>query len=174
MSARSRADAAFDAYIRLGLGRSLARLRDALAGQRGRPPSLRTLESWSVRYRWQERLREIEREARVQADCEHAEWVQQHRERLRNEGLVLQQRGLEWLRDKLSGDVSAHEAIRAMEAGFRLEALALGQATERIAVEEEYGNVIGRLSDDELERAIALLQSAAPGSAPGAGGAEPG
>ena len=138
----------------MGPERSLALLQQQLRSEFRRPPTLRTLENWSTRFGWQVRIRELERQARDRAAREHVEWVQQHRERLRNEGLFLQQRGLEWLREKLPEDVSASESVRAIEAGFRLEALALGEATERISV-EEHDDRIERLTDEELEQLIA-------------------
>lgn len=166
MSSQSRAEAAFDEYLALGPERSLALLQQRLRQQFRRPPTLRTLENWSTRFGWQARLRELEREARERQAREHVEWVQQHRERLRNEGLFLQQRGLEWLREKQPNDVSASESVRAIEAGFRLEALALGEATERISVEEP-DDRIERLSDDELERLIAAAREREAGGPEG-------
>jgi hypothetical protein len=164
MNSASRAEAAFDLYLRLGPERSLLQLREQLRTDFQRPPTLRTLENWSVRYGWQPRLRELERQARERAEQEHLAWVHQHRERLRNEGLFLQQRGLEWLRDKQPREVSASESVRAIEAGFRLEALALGEATERIAVEDS-DDRIERLSDEELEGLISAARQSDKGSA---------
>jgi hypothetical protein len=179
MSARSRQRAAFAVYLDLGSSRSLAKVHAALKLDPARHgltkcPSLRSLEAWSTRFGWRAEVEEIERAAQREEEHEHIEHVKEHRARLRQEGLLLQQKGVSWLSAKAADEVRAHEAVRAIVEGFRLEALGLGEVTARIAVEEEYGNVIGRLNDEELERAIALLQSAAPGSAPGAGGAEPG
>ena len=164
MSTASRAEAAFDCYMALGPERSLSLLRDDLRARFQRPPTLRTLENWSARFGWQSRLRDLERQARELADREHVAWVHQHRERLRNEGLFLQQRGLEWLREKQPKEVSASESVRAIEAGFRLEALALGQATERIAL-EEHDDRIERLTDEELEGFISSARAIQQGGA---------
>jgi hypothetical protein len=164
MNITSRAEAAFDEYVTQGPERTLLLLRDALRDRFQRPPTLRTLENWSARFGWQARLRELERRAREHAEQEHILWVHQHRERLRNEGLFLQQKGLEWLRDGAHKEVSAGESVRAIEAGFRLEALALGEATERIAL-EEHDDRIERLTDEELERLISGARSVHPGSA---------
>ncbi len=153
MSATSRQERAFTAYLELGPDRSLAQLAETLRACLRRPPSVRTLELWSVRYRWRERLEENERRAQEELERQRVEWVKQHRERLRQEGLLLQQRGLEWLKDKRGDDVRAHEAIRAIEAGFKLEALALGEATERISMEDA-DERLQRLSDEELDLII--------------------
>lgn len=45
------------------------------------------------------------------------------------------------------------------------EALALGEVTDRIAVEEDYSHVISKLDDDELERLVEALRTA-PAPAP--------
>jgi len=158
MSASSRRERAFSAYVALGPNRTLRSLRDALAADASkaglkRPPSLRSLEEWSTRFGWQDRILELERKSREETERQHLDWIQQHRERLRQEGLLLQQKGLEWIKGKADGDVSAGEAIRAVDAGFRLEALALGEATARIAIDEEDERLKG-LTDDELRLLI--------------------
>jgi hypothetical protein len=178
MSASSRQERAFAVYLGLGPDRSLVELAAVLradpsrAGLR-RAPSLRTLEDWSARYRWQERIAQIDRQAREEAEREHLEWVKQHRERLRQEGLLLQQRGIEWLRNKQTDEVTAHEAIRAIDTGFKLEALALGEATQRIVVEDD-DERLQRLSDEELELLIRHAREAQSGSAPREGEAPSG
>ena len=158
MSASSRQEHAFAIYLGIGPSRSLAELAAVLRSDPRRAglrcsPSLRTLEDWSTRYRWQDRIADIDRRAREQAEREHLEWVTQHRQRLRQQGQLLQQRGIKWLKNKGTDDVKAHEAIRAIELGFKLEALALGEATQRIAVEDS-DERIQRLTDEELELII--------------------
>jgi hypothetical protein len=162
--AGSREQSAFVVYLSLGPDRSLTELAEILRAEPRRAslrraPSLRTLESWSNRYRWQDRLADVDRRAREDAERQHLEWVSQHRERLREEGLLLQQRGIEWLKSKDADEVKAHEAIRAIDAGFKLEALALGQATQRISVEDE-DERIQRLSDEEIDLIIRFAQEA--------------
>ena len=136
MSASSRQERAFDVYLSLGPDRSLAELAAVLradphrAGLR-RAPSLRTVEGWSAGRKWQDRIADIDRQAREEADRQHIAWVSEHRERLRQEGLLLQQRGIEWLEAKDGYEVKANEAIRAIEAGFKLEALAHPRAQRR-------------------------------------------
>ncbi len=170
MSTQSREGRAFVVYLGLGPDRSLAELAAVLRADPSRAglkraPSLRTLEGWSVRYRWQDRITDIDRRAREEAEHQHLDWVSQHRERLRQEGLLLQQRGMEWLKNKGADDVKAHEAIRAIDSGFKLEALALGEATQRIAVEDE-DERIERLTDEELELIIRQAREAQRGGPP--------
>ena len=102
-------------------------------------------------------------QARQEAERRHVEWVNEHRERLRQEGLLLQQQGMEWLKGKDVDDVKAHDAIRAIDTGFKLEALALGEATHRIAVEDA-DERIERLTDEELGLIIEHARKARPGS----------
>lgn len=176
MSAASRQEHAFTTYVELGPNRNLRLLEETLRANRGgarRAPSLRTLEGWSAHYGWQERLIEIERRAREEQEQQHVGWVQQHRERLRQEGLLLQQKGIEWLTGKLDKDVSAGEAIRAVDAGFKLEALALGEATTRIAIDEEDERLKG-LNDDELKLLIRQVRAHRAASGPAAGEETPG
>lgn len=61
MGASSRQERAFQVYLALGPSRSLASLHDALAldpqaSGFWRCPSLRTLETWSASYHWQDRI----------------------------------------------------------------------------------------------------------------------
>ena len=167
MGASSRQERAFQTYLALGPSRSLAALHNNLASDPQpsgfrRCPSLRTLETWSASYHWQDRIAALDRKAREQAEREHLEWVGQYRERLRKEGLLLQQRGIAWVADRDDADVSAHEAIRAIEVGFRLEALSLGEATERVTMEVD-DERLQRLTDDELEFFIRQAREAGRG-----------
>jgi hypothetical protein len=127
---------------------------------------LRTLEDWSTYFSWQSRIAEIDRKTREEAERDHLKWVKQHHERLRREGLQLQRRGMKWLKQKGTDEVKAHEAIRAIELGFKLEALALGQATQRIAVEDSDERV-QRLTNDELALIIRRVREALRGRTPG-------
>lgn len=176
MTTSSRQEHAFSAYVALGPDRNLRWLHKAIASAPGalrRVPSLRTLETWSSRYAWQHRIAEIDVAERAETGRRHLEWVTQHRERLRQEGLLLQQKGVEWLNAKEEKDVSAHEAIRAIDAGFKLEALSLGEATERLAIEDDDPRLKG-LSDDELERLVRQIRAHDPGGGEGAGEAASG
>ncbi len=178
MSTQSREGRAFVVYLGLGPDRSLAELAAVLRADPSRAglkraPSLRTLEGWSVRYRWQDRITDIDRRAREDAERQHLEWVSQHRERLRREGLLLQQRGMEWLKNKDSDEVKAQDAIRAIDTGFRLEALALGEATQRVAVEED-DDRLQRLTDEDLDLIIRHARQVQSGSPPREGEAPSG
>ena len=98
----------------------------------------------------------------------HVARVQQYRARLRQEGVLLQQKGIDWLKDKEADEVRVQEAVRAIGEWFRLEALGLGEVTDRVAVREEYSDVVERLDDAELDRLVTVLRAAPE---PGADGA---
>ena len=175
MASPGKSDLAFDTYLNQGAQRSLRGTQREIASNPERydfkrAPSLRTLENWSARHRWPDRIAKLEHQAQIEEEREQVERIKGYRARLRQEGLVLQQRGLVWLQDKEADDVKANEAIKAIVEGFRLEALGLGDATERVAVEGDYAHVLERLTDDELERLIETLRS---GSGPGPAGASP-
>lgn len=175
MSASSHQRSAFTAYLDLGPARSLTRLQALLRANPGslgftKAPSLRTLESWSTTYSWADEIQSIERKAHQEEERAHIERVKSYRARLRQEGLLLQQKGIGWLSAKDAEDVRTHEAIRAIAEGFRLEALGLGEATDRITVQEDYSHVVARLSDDEIDRLVAVLRTAPAPPIDGAGG----
>ena len=94
--------------------------------------------------------------------------VRRNRERLRREGLLMQQKGLRWLTSKDADDVRASEAVRSISEGFKLEALGLGEPTDRSSLEERLANPLEELSDDELERVIERLRDDLAGGASGA------
>lgn len=166
-------DTAFD----LSVGppeRSIAEVHALLAADPGahgfeRCPSLRTLEQWSKSDDWRGRRLSIRREAREQ---EHAEYVQrrvERQERLRQEGLVLQQQGVAWLAGKGADDVRAGEAVRAVVEGVRLEAQGLDDDVSELAIRQRYQGFMEELSDDELDTLVQVLRTTAGTGAPGAG-----
>jgi hypothetical protein len=176
MGAYARQEQAFVAYLDLGPSRSLSDLARVLQhdptrkGLRG--PSLRTLEGWSVQFRWQQRLADIERKVQLELEHVHVQRVKQYRERLREKGLLLQQHGIEWLDGMNPKNVKAGEAIRAIDAGFKLEALALAEATARIAMEVD-DERLERLTDEELENVIRQAREAQRAGAAPQGEARP-
>lgn len=170
----ARQGAAFRLYLEMGPMRSLVRLRERIkADQQAhgftKVPSLRTLDAWSSRHSWPARIAKIEQRAQEEEEQEYVQKVKEYRARLRQEGILLQQKGLTWLQAKDADDVRALDAVRAIAEGFRLEALGLGEATDRIAVKKDYADVFGHLSDDELRRLAELLRQGPAPRAPGAG-----
>lgn len=141
---------AFDAYFQLGPERSLARLHAHLEMD-GRAPTLRTLEEWSRVLRWQERIDAIERAAAAADDTARVSALREMRERHAREGVLLQQRGAEFLARRDIAEFTPETAIRALAEGVRIERLARGEITERTGTTGQPGEPrLEGISDDEL------------------------
>jgi len=135
--------------------RSIERLH-AVMKTRGRAPSLRSLYEWSRLFHWQVRVARLEIEARRAADEARIEDLRQMLERHAREGLLLQQKGAEWITSVDEEHVTADTAIKAISEGVRIERLARGESTDR---QEVRGTVqvdarLEVLNDDELDRLI--------------------
>ena len=156
---------AFDRYWRLGADRSLERLQAELEAE-GRAPSLRTLYEWSRQLHWQERVSDLEREARQAEDAARVAAIREMHDRQAREGLLLQQRGTEWLAELGNEDASPEAAIRAITEGAKLERLARGEATERTESVDQTAEQLKGVSDDELERFIAHAEGTLEGAGP--------
>ena len=147
---------AFDIYWRLGPERSIERLHAELA-EAGAAPTLRTLYEWSSRYHWQDRLLELEQEAQRVEDEARIAALRQMQDRQTKEGLLLQQKGAEWLSKMDDKRVTADAATRAVVEGARLERLARGEVTERKEIRregEEANERLAELTDEELKEFI--------------------
>jgi hypothetical protein len=92
-------------------------------------------------------------------------------ERQGREGLLLQQKGAEWLSRLDIDRVTAEAAIRAVVEGAKLERMALGEPGERDEVRRDEGQHprLQELDDDELasliehaERAMARARDPEP------------
>ena len=142
---------AFDAYWALGAERSIELLRQSLAEQGESAPGVRTLYSWSSRYRWRDRITQLEREAREAGDQAKVAALEEMYERQAKLGLLLQQTGAEWLTQQTE-EVSPEAAVRAVTEGAKLERLARGEPTERTALQGEVDvhEQFEEFSDDEL------------------------
>lgn len=157
---------AFDRYWGLGAERSIERLHAELALQ-GKAPHIRTLYGWSSRYHWQHRIRDLEREAAAAEDERRVREVREMRERQLREGLLLQQRGTEWL-SQLDGDrVTGSDAIRAITEGARLEREARGDSDEsgqRAPGRDHVRDRLAELTDEQLEALTEGLKGQSDGS----------
>lgn len=166
MAESTRARQAFERYWRLGAQRSLRLLHEALERD-GHAPTLRTLEEWSRRYHWQDRVADVEREARRADDEARITAVREMADRHAREALLLQQKGAEWLAGLGPGEVTADAAIRAVVEGMKAERLARGDVTERTEVRTPVEGRLEELTDDELDRLVRIAEGALErGSAP--------
>lgn len=159
MAETTRHRAAFDVYWSMGAERSIERLRAAMRASGGHAPSLRTLYDWSSRFRWQDRILRLEREARRVEDEARIQRIREMYERHAKEALLLQQKGAQWLATFDDDRATTDAAIRAIVEGARLERLARGEPTER---QEVHGDVqvnerVQALSDEELDRLLDIV-----------------
>ena len=154
---------AFDTYWRLGAGRSIERLQAALTAA-GKAPTLRTLYEWSTRYRWQYRLADLERKARRAEDEARVKALGDMYERQAKEGLLLQQRGTQWLAAMEGEDATADAAIRSIVEGARLERIARGEPTDRQEIQNvERNERLSELTDEEVDHLLEIAEGALGG-----------
>ena len=127
--------------------------------------------NWTARARaWDEELERVRRRKQVEAVAEMAE-------RHAKEALMLQNKAVERLRQLRPEELKPRDALSYLVEAVKLERLARGEPTERVAEEHTFPDVKD-LSDDELARIIAGGQNLpAPGSrgiaAPENGAQEP-
>jgi hypothetical protein len=162
VTASSREELGFEAYLAMGPERSLAKLADAIRKDPASygftaPPSRRTLEYWSRNYIWQRRIFDVDGRAREEAQKQYLQWAKEHRERLHESGLLLQDRGLAWLRERNDDGMKVSDAIAAIYTGLKLDALAFAEPNQKIALDDES---LQRLSSSELDSLIRLLEKA--------------
>ena len=152
MAETTRQRQAFEQYWRLGKRRSIEQLHEVMK-ERGEAPNLRTLYEWSRRYHWQSRIAEAERQAAEAADEARLEALKDMYMRQAREGVLLQQKGAEWLTQLKAEGVSAEAAIRAIVEGAKLERLATGEPSEREEFRKDEGHDerFATIDDEELE-----------------------
>ena len=120
---------AFDHYLELGVDRSY----QAVAERYG--VSKVAVVQRAKRDRWQERLRELEKKAREQADKKAVETLEAVRERQLKAARIVQARALEAMR--ILPPERAIKAAAALQIAWKHELLLLGEPTERTANMEE-------------------------------------
>jgi transposase-like protein len=134
---------AFALYCGMGVVRSYA----SVARHYG--VSTRAVLFLAKRYKWAERLREIEAIAEERMREQQVQAVIEARERHLKSLRVLQGKALTGLRDQNARSLG--EATRALESGIKLERLILGESTANtaISVEERQQREIDQLVVDE-------------------------
>jgi hypothetical protein len=117
--------------------------------------------NWSARARaWDQELERVKWSKQVEASAEMAE-------RHAKEALMLQNKAVERLRLLQPQELGPREILSYLVEAAKLERLARGEPTERVAEEHRFADV-KELTDDELARIVASR----PGvSAPGGRGA---
>jgi hypothetical protein len=125
--------------------------------------------NWSARARaWDEELERVRRQKQLEA-------VEEMAERHAKEALMLQNKAVERLRQLRPEELKPRDALTYLVEAAKLERLARGEPTERVAEEHHFPDV-EELSDDELARIIAggqrLLPPGGRGTAPPPDGAQ--
>jgi hypothetical protein len=169
MSESTRHRQAFDRYWTLGADRSIEKLQLELR-QVGRGVGLRTLYDWSSRFHWQDRLTDLERNAREAEDRQRITAIREMAARQAREALLLQQKGAEWLTSLTTDQVTADAAIRAIVEGARLERLVRGEATERTDDLGRSNSRLEALTDEQLDSLLQYAERALAGEAPSPSG----
>jgi len=169
MSESTRHRQAFDHYWTLGADRSIEKLHLELR-QVGRGVGLRTLYDWSSRFHWQDRLTDLERNAREAEDRQRITAIREMAARQAREALLLQQKGAEWLTSLTTDQVTADAAIRAIVEGARLERLVRGEATERTDDLGRSNSRLEALTDEQLDSLLQYAERALAGEAPSQSG----
>ena len=112
---------AFELYVGLGAGRSLAKLHEAIANgsqQNGlkRVPGMRTLYRWSAELDWQDQLADLEREARRRAQEASVQQLVEMNQQLREGKVNAADLGNEFAKSIpiLGGFVSGFENLREL------------------------------------------------------------
>lgn len=159
---------AFDLYVGLGADRSLEKLHDDIAAEPkhyglGGVPGMRTLWRWSSKLHWQDRLSDLERDARRHDNEALLQQLLAMNQRQAELGRKLQQKGEDRLESLRLSDMSPADAIRAIAEGIRVERMARGEATERTIVERSEKIDLTTFSLVEL-REIARLATGNSGS----------
>ena len=132
----------------------------------GKAPTARTLYEWSRRYHWQDRIRDLERNAWEAEEEARIAAIREMQERQAREALLLQQKGAEWIAPVGAEEATPDAAIRAIVEGAKLERLARGEATERTEQRDITDERLKELSDDELDRLLDQLGEGVAGESP--------
>lgn len=140
-AAREKAELVFAVYYEGGPDRSIRRLHSDLKTM-GVSISLATLKRYSKKYRWQERIADLDAEARQQQNQRSVEGVLAMNERHTQLAQALQGAAGSALRQLLANDsrlggLKASDIVRLLDLGLRAELRAVGASSDRreIAIE---------------------------------------
>ena len=151
---------AFQVYWEGGAQRSFKRLQQLLA-EDGNPASKRAIANWSKTFHWQRRLAEYDRLAVVaKEEEERIKQIREMKGRHAVSAMRLQQWGHQQLSELDIDEVKAADAIRSVVEGQRLEQLARGEATERIAHQKSDNDQLTGVTDAELEDILSSIRAA--------------
>lgn len=175
----SKAYAAFAIYRDLGPRRSVdeasrayhrptpqAATSTATRRRRGASGQVRL---WAERWNWSARARAWDQELERVKTSKQVAAVEEMAERHAKEALMLQNKAVERLRQLRPEELKPRETLDFLIEAAKLERLARGEPTERIAEDHTFSDV-KELSDDELARIVATGPGLLP---PGGRGVAP-
>jgi hypothetical protein len=176
---------AFCLYRDLGPGRSLDQASRAYhqrqrgqgdgahAGHKSRASG--TIRAWAERWHWSARASASDRELEEAKRRQQVAAVQEMAERHAKEAVMLQGKAVERLRQLRPEELKPREVLSFLIDAAKLERLARGEPTERVAEEHRFPDVKD-LTDDELAAIVAsgrdLLPAGRRGTAAQADGAQ--
>jgi hypothetical protein len=176
----AKAYAAFCLYRDLGPRRSIDEASRRYHGREpsgGNGPQARRsreasglIRRWATRWDWAARARAWDQELASANAGKQLEAVKEMAERHAREAMLLQNKAVERLRQLRPEELKPRDTLAYLVEAAKLERLARGEPTERIAEEHHFPDV-KELTDDELARIVA----GGPGrlSPPGGRGAVP-
>jgi hypothetical protein len=178
----SKAHQAFALYRDLGPGRCLDEASRRYHGQRGAdhtapaaraPRASGQIRRWARRWDWAARAAAWDHELQRRQQAEQVAAVRDMAERHAREAVLLQNKAVERLRQLRPEELNPRETLAFLVEAAKLERLARGEPTERVAEEHHFSDVT-ELSDDELARIVAGRTGAVPVGRPGTLPASPG
>jgi hypothetical protein len=173
----SKAYAAFCLYQNLGSRRSIEEASRVYHGQSGQPGNKTAagrrrcasgqIRLWAERWNWSARARAWDQELERLKWSKQVEALSEMAERHAREALMLQNKAVERLRQLRPEELGPRETLSYLIEAAKLERLARGEPTERVAEEHRFTDV-KELTDDELARIVASRRGL---STPGGRGA---
>ena len=170
----SKAYAAFGIFRDLGPRRSLNEASRVYYGQA--PPAENTTATgrrrkasgqvrlWAERWNWPARARLWDQELERVKRMKQLEAVDEMAERHAKEALMLQNKAVERLRQLRPEELKPRDTLDFLVEAAKLERLARGEPTERVAEEHSFPDMnVKELSDDELARIVAGRPDVPPG-----------
>jgi hypothetical protein len=129
---------------------------------------------WAERWDWSGRALAWDHEVEQGKQKKQLEAIAEMAERHAREAMLLQNKAVERLRQLLPGELSPQDTLRYLIEAAKLERLARGEPTERVAEEHRFPD-LKELSDAELLRILASRPGIPPeggrGAIPPPGGA---
>lgn len=137
----------FALYAGLGAGRSLNGVLDLCRAAGVKAPGVSTINGWSQRYGWLERVREYEESLRQASATEVVDSLAAMNDRQANLGRALQAAAALGLANMRQADprllnLKPEGMATLAKEGARLERLALGEATERTEIISRLANIV--------------------------------